>query len=635
MPYIGNQPGTGVRSRFIYTATASQTTFSGADNNSKTLKYADSDYIDVYLNGVCLVPGTDYTASTKTSIVLTQAASLSDTLEVVAYDIATISDTVSKADGGTFEANVTFAAAADIITATAGTDNVRLGENAGNSIESGGTNNVVIGKNAGTAITTADHNTAVGHQAGEALTTGARSTLVGYASGAALIDPDRNVAFGYGSLQTDTKGSKSTAIGYSALNTQNFTSATDSHNTAVGYTAGESLTTGQFNTFVGSLAGDANTTASGNSALGYLSLSGNTTGEFNAAVGREAMEANTEGSNNTALGFRALEADTKGSHSVAVGRQALKVQNFTSATDSHNTAVGNNAGQSVTTGTENTIVGSNAGYAFTTGGSNVAVGKGALSTETAGNNNVAIGHGALDTQNNTGGGNVYNNALGYSAGAAITTGAYNTLMGGFAGDAIQSGGSNICLGYGADVAHDTANGITIGVNIEGATNDFSFGKASNVVKNDFDADANWSRSSDERLKKNITDQKLGLDFINDLRTVKYNWKASHELDSTDSQLSHLYKEDEADNEMNTDATMHNFIAQEVKAALDTAGVSDFGGWSEDDHGVQQVSREMFVIPLVKAVQELSAKNDALETQNTTQATQIADLITRVTALEAG
>jgi hypothetical protein len=37
MAYIGNQPGTGVRSRFIYTATASQTTFSGADNNSKTL----------------------------------------------------------------------------------------------------------------------------------------------------------------------------------------------------------------------------------------------------------------------------------------------------------------------------------------------------------------------------------------------------------------------------------------------------------------------------------------------------------------------------------------------------------------------------------------------------------------------
>ena len=80
--------------------------------------------------------------------------------------------------------------------------------------------------------------------------------------------------------------------------------------------------------------------------------------------------------------------------------------------------------------------------------------------------------------------------------------------------------------------------------------------------------------------------------------------------------------------MNTEATMHNFIAQEVKAALDTAGVSDFSGWSEDEHGVQQVSREMFVIPLVKAVQELSAKVDALETENTA-------IKSRLDALEAG
>ena len=118
MPYIGNQPGTGVRSRFIYTATASQTTFTGADDNSKTLKYADSAYVDVFLNGVCLVPGTDYTASTKTSVVLTQAASVSDTLEVVAYDIATIADTVSKADGGTFNGDLGITNASPDITLT-------------------------------------------------------------------------------------------------------------------------------------------------------------------------------------------------------------------------------------------------------------------------------------------------------------------------------------------------------------------------------------------------------------------------------------------------------------------------------------------------------------------------------------
>jgi len=118
MPYIGNSPGTGTRNRFIYTATASQTTFSGADDNGKTLKYADSDYVDVYLNGICLVPVTDYTSTSKTSIVLTQAASLNDTLEVVAYDIATISDTVSKADGGTFEGDLGVTSASPDLTFT-------------------------------------------------------------------------------------------------------------------------------------------------------------------------------------------------------------------------------------------------------------------------------------------------------------------------------------------------------------------------------------------------------------------------------------------------------------------------------------------------------------------------------------
>ena len=127
MPYIGNSPGTGTRNRFIYTATASQTTFSGADDNGKTLAYSDGDYVDVYLNGICLVPVDDYAATSKTSIVLTVGAAVGDTLEVVAYDIATIADTVSKANGGTFDALVTFrAAAGETQTNTAATGNITL-----------------------------------------------------------------------------------------------------------------------------------------------------------------------------------------------------------------------------------------------------------------------------------------------------------------------------------------------------------------------------------------------------------------------------------------------------------------------------------------------------------------------------
>ena len=58
--------------------------------------------------------------------------------------------------------------------------------------------------------------------------------------------------------------------------------------------------------------------------------------------------------------------------------------------------------------------------------------------------------------------------------------------------------------------------------------------------------------------------------------------------------------------------MYGFIAQEVKAALDKHNITDFNGWSQDDKGVQGISYEMFVMPLIKSVQELSAKVTALE-----------------------
>ena len=92
MAYIGKAPGFGIRNRYYYTATASQTLFSGADDNGQTLAYADSKYVDVYLNGVLLVAGTDYTAATLTSVTLTTGASASDILEIVAYDVFSVAN---------------------------------------------------------------------------------------------------------------------------------------------------------------------------------------------------------------------------------------------------------------------------------------------------------------------------------------------------------------------------------------------------------------------------------------------------------------------------------------------------------------------------------------------------------------
>ena len=89
MAYIGKQPGTGVRNRFLYTATAGQTTFTTSDSNL-ALSYSDALYMDVYLNGVLLDPANDYTATSGTSIVLGSGASAGDILEVIVYDVFSV-----------------------------------------------------------------------------------------------------------------------------------------------------------------------------------------------------------------------------------------------------------------------------------------------------------------------------------------------------------------------------------------------------------------------------------------------------------------------------------------------------------------------------------------------------------------
>ena len=106
MPYIGNSPKNNVRGRFYYTATAAQTVFSGADSNGKTLAYQDGGYVDVYLNGVLLQDTTDYTATTKTSVTLTSGATAGDLVEIIAYGIFSVADTVAATTGGTFAGQV-------------------------------------------------------------------------------------------------------------------------------------------------------------------------------------------------------------------------------------------------------------------------------------------------------------------------------------------------------------------------------------------------------------------------------------------------------------------------------------------------------------------------------------------------
>jgi len=101
MPYIGKSPQNGVRNRFVYQATSGQTSFSGSDQDAKVLTYQDSLYMDVFQNGVLLKPGTDYTATTGTTVVLVTGASLNDVVEMVAYDVFSVANSYTQSESDT------------------------------------------------------------------------------------------------------------------------------------------------------------------------------------------------------------------------------------------------------------------------------------------------------------------------------------------------------------------------------------------------------------------------------------------------------------------------------------------------------------------------------------------------------
>ena len=74
----------GTSARFNYTATAGQTTFTGSDNGGNTLAY-DAGFVDVYLNGVKLLNGTDVTVTSGTSVVLASGATANDVIDIVGF----------------------------------------------------------------------------------------------------------------------------------------------------------------------------------------------------------------------------------------------------------------------------------------------------------------------------------------------------------------------------------------------------------------------------------------------------------------------------------------------------------------------------------------------------------------------
>ena len=120
-------------------------------------------------------------------------------------------------------------------------------------------------------------------------------------------------------------------------------------------------------------------------------------------------------------------------------------------------------------------------------------------------------------------------------------------------------------------------------------------------------------TSDENAKKNIETTRDGyLEDLAKLRVVKYNWKE---------------QEDGEDKEL-------GLIAQEVEKVFPKLVMNDIDPQIEEKDKKKMIKTTVLPFMLLKAVQEANTKITALETENKTQAAQIADLISRITALES-
>ena len=118
---------------------------------------------------------------------------------------------------------------------------------------------------------------------------------------------------------------------------------------------------------------------------------------------------------------------------------------------------------------------------------------------------------------------------------------------------------------------------------------------------------NVNEYSDENSKNTIEDAVLGLDFINALRPVSYKYNQTNDYTGTD--------EDGAPTGSKAGVRKHyGFIAQEVKQVLDDMSVSseDFAGHIADHGAGESLRYREIFITAIKAIQELSAKNDELE-----------------------
>jgi hypothetical protein len=468
-----------------------------------------------------------------------------------------------------------------------------------------------------------------------------------------------NTALGVSTLYSNTTGYENLAVGNQALYSNN----TGIANTAIGWGCMYANTSGVDNTAVGSWTLNSNTTGTGNSAFGSGALNLNSTGMYNIAIG-EALSSNRSGNSNIAVGTLTLGYNNTGNSNVAVGATALaystNASNIVAVGDSallyntasFNTAIGSKTLLSNTSGYQNTSLGFQGLYNNTTGFNNTAAGYKALFTNQAGGNNAAFGSEALyynsSGSDNTASGNyaLYSNTTGnFNTGTGMyslyfnTSGSGNCTYGFEAMLNNTTGTNNTSVGdYSGTSGSNLTNTSAIGYNaLASASNSVVIGNSSVTSIGGY---AGWSNISDGRFKKNVNPNVPGLVFIKKLVPITYTLdvdgietmrqKGTTAAKGPDGSTAPRPSDDPAMKKAMKEKSAvvyTGFIAQDVDKAARSIGY-DFSGVDkpkDDQQSFYGLRYSDFVVPLVKAVQELSAANDSLQQANAQLSQRVAQI----------
>ena len=256
-----------------------------------------------------------------------------------------------------------------------------------------GSGNMFVGLASGAFNTSGFNNSFLGFNAGQSNTTGNNNAFFGWESGDVNDAGNLNAFFGSNAGGANTTGSENSFFGAAA----GLSNTTSSFNSFFGRSAGRLNSTGSSNSFFGNGAGFSNTTGNENSFFGQNAGVSNTTSSFNSFFGRNAGKSNTTGSQNSFFGTDAGFLNTDGSLNSFFGRNAGSANN----NGQENAFFGNGAGQTNTTGDKNAFFGNGAGFTNSTGSSNTMIGNSANLVSGNFTNAAAIGANALVGQSNS------------------------------------------------------------------------------------------------------------------------------------------------------------------------------------------------------------------------------------------